>query len=87
MYEEYPHMAAVVPSTGYTPEQIRDLEETLSSIPADVIVSGTPIDLSRIVNVDKPIVRVIYEINIVEGPSMSEVVDRFLEKALPKLNR
>jgi len=85
MYREYPHMAEVVPSTGYTPEQIRDLEETLRSVPADVIVSGTPIDLSRIVNVDKPIVQVKYEVEIVEGPTIKDMVDEFLARVERKL--
>ena len=86
MYEEYPHMDKVVPSTGYTPEQVRDLEETLKRVPADVIVSGTPIDLSRVVSVDKPIVQVRYEIEVVEGPGIGEIVDAFLERAGRKLN-
>ncbi len=85
MMEEYPHMDRVVPSTGYTPSQIKDLEETLRKMPVDVIVSGTPIDLSRIVDADKPIVRVWYDIEIVEGPSISEIVDRFLDRAKHKM--
>ncbi len=85
MMEEYPHMDKVVPSTGYTPSQVRDLEETLRRMPVDVIVSGTPIDLSRIVNIDKPIVRVWYDIEIVEGPDIKEIVDRFLERAKHKM--
>lgn len=85
MYEEYPHMERVVPSTGYTERQLRDLEETLKRIPADVIVSGTPADLSRLISVDKPIVRVRFEVKVVEGPSIEELVDEFLERAKAKL--
>ncbi len=87
MYEEYPHMGPVVPSTGYTPEQRRDLEETLRRVPADVIVSGSPIDLARIIDPGKPIVRVSFEIEIVEGPSVKDIVDRFLAKASYKLEQ
>ncbi len=85
MYKEYPHMDKVVPSTGYSPEQVRDLEETLNSIPADVIVAGTPITLERIVRVNKPIVQVRYEVRVVEGPSIEELVEEFLEKAAKRL--
>ncbi len=85
MYKEYPHMDKVVPSTGYTPEQIRDLEETLNSIPADVVVSGTPIDLSRVIRINKPIVQVRYELRIVEGPTLEEMVEEFLERTRHKL--
>jgi len=85
MYKEYPHMGPVVPSTGYTPEQIKDLEKTLNSIPADVIVAGTPISLERLVRVNKPIVQVRYEIRIVEGPTLEELVEEFLERASRRL--
>ncbi|MMZ66680.1 hypothetical protein D1872_291960 [compost metagenome] len=85
MYEEYPHMGRVVPSTGYTERQLRDLEETLRRVPADVIVSGTPADLSRLIKVDKPIVRVRFEIKIIEGPTIKDIVDEFLERVSAKL--
>jgi predicted GTPase len=85
MYEKYPHMGPVVPSTGYTEEQRRDLEETLNSIPADVIVSGTPIDLERILNLNKPVVRVHYRVKVVEGPTLEDLVARFLERVSEKL--
>ncbi|MEN3000001.1 MAG: cyclic 2,3-diphosphoglycerate synthase [Acidilobaceae archaeon] len=81
MYREYPHMARIVPSTGYTREQIRDLEETLRRVPADVIISGTPIDLSRLIEVNKPIVRVSFEVEILEGPTLEEAVEEFLSRA------
>lgn len=85
MYKEYPHMGPVVPSTGYTPEQIRDLEETINSVPADVVVSGTPIRLDRVVKVNKPIVQVRYEVKIIEGPTIEEMVEEFLERTREKL--
>ena len=85
MYKKYPHMAEVVPSTGYSPEQIRDLEETLNSIPADVIVAGTPIRLDRVVKVNKPIVQVRYELRIVEGKSLEDMINEFLERVANRL--
>ncbi len=85
MYNEYPHMGPVVPSTGYTPSQLRDLEETLNSVPADVIVSGTPIDLERLLNLNKPVVKVRFAVKIVEGPTLEELVDMFLERVKDRL--
>lgn len=85
MYRRYPHMGPVVPSTGYTEEQRRDLEETLNSIPADVIVSSTPIDLERILRLNKPVVRVRYRVKVVEGPTLEELVSKFIERARSKL--
>jgi len=78
-------MDRIVPSTGYTESQIRDLEDTLRSVPADVIVSGTPIDLDKIIDIDKPIIKVKYDIEIIEGPTLKDLVDSFLEKASYRL--
>ena len=85
MYEEYPHMGPVVPSTGYAPDQLRDLEQTLNSIEADVVVLGTPADISKLIKLNKPVVRVSYELKILEGPSIKEMIDEFLERAKEKL--
>lgn len=84
MYRKYSHMGPIVPSTGYTESQRRDLEETLNSIPADVIVSSSPIDLERILNLNKPVVRVRYRIRIVEGPTLEELASKFLERVRRK---
>ena len=81
LYKEYPHMANVVPSTGYTKEQLRDLEETLMRVNADVIVNGSPADIGRLIRVNKPYVRARWELRVVEGPSIKELVDRFIEES------
>ncbi len=63
-FQKYAHLqkSKVVPALGYSPQQIKDLEDTLNAIPADAILSGTPSDLNRIIRVNKPIARVKYEI-------------------------
>jgi len=63
IYRQYPHLGLVVPSLGYGPEQLRDLQTTLDGMPCDAIVSGTPIDLGRTVKTDKPVHRVRYELD------------------------
>ncbi|MEM3849121.1 MAG: GTPase, partial [Zestosphaera sp.] len=80
LYEEYPHMKEVLPSTGYTAEQLRDLEETIRRTPADVVVLGTPADITRLVRIDKPVVKVTWELKVLEGPTISELVAEFLER-------
>ncbi|MEB3786867.1 MAG: GTPase, partial [Desulfurococcales archaeon] len=85
MYEKYPHMGPVLPSTGYSPEQLRDLEETIKRVPADTVILGTPADITRLINIDKTTVKVTYRIEVVEGPTIQEIVDDFLEKAKNKL--
>ncbi len=86
MFQEYPHMKNVVPSTGYSPQQIKDLEETLNAVPADVIVAGTPIKLERLVKVNKPIVQVKYDIKIIEGPTIADMINTFLDRVKNKLH-
>ena len=62
-YRNYPNIGAgILPAMGYSDQQVSDLQATINAIDADVILSGTPIDLARIVSVNKPIVRVRYEL-------------------------
>lgn len=62
MYARYPNAAAVVPAMGYGETQVRDLATTLDAVDCDIVVSGTPIDLTRVICVSKPIVRARYEL-------------------------
>lgn len=60
-YDKYPHMEDILPAMGYGKKQVKDLEDTINSVPCDIVLSATPINLSRVVQVNKPIVRVRYE--------------------------
>ena len=80
MHEEYPHMGPVVPSTGYNARQMKDLEETLNRVNADIIINGSPVDLGRVLRLNKPVVNVRYRIKVVNGPSIEELVEMFLER-------
>jgi predicted GTPase len=67
-YRKYPNIGAgILPAMGYSDQQKRDLQTTINAIDADVILSGTPIDLTRIVSVNKPVVRVSYDLKPREG--------------------
>ena len=59
---------------GYGRAQIRDLEATLDTVDADLVLSATPIDLTRLMTIDKPITRVHYELEQVGGPSLSDLM-------------
>jgi predicted GTPase len=61
-YRKYPTTGAVLPAMGYGEAQIRDLEATVRATPCDVVVIGTPIDLRRLIEFDKPAVRVTYDL-------------------------
>ncbi len=66
LYAKYP-VGPVLPAMGYSAEQIRELEETIEAVPADVVVIATPVDLARIAHLAKPAVRVHYELEEAPG--------------------
>jgi len=70
----------VVPAGGYSEEQVGDLKETIDAVPCDVILVGTPVDLRRIMSLNKPAVRVRYELVVLGPVSLEKVVDNFLGK-------
>lgn len=79
-FAAYPHMKKVLPAMGYSKEQLSDLEATIAATPADVVAIGTPIDLARLIRIDKPTVRVRYEVKDAGVPTLDDVLDRFLEQ-------
>ncbi|HDD60423.1 MAG TPA: GTPase [Euryarchaeota archaeon] len=79
-FKKYTHLDKVLPAMGYGEKQIKELEETINRVPADLVVAGTPIDLRRIVKVNKPVVRVRYELQEVGQINLEYVLDKFLTK-------
>lgn len=77
LYEEYPHLRRILPAMGYSPAQVAELEETIRASPADLVLDGSPVDLSRLVRVPQPIVTVDYRYDDLGGAVASEL-DRFL---------
>jgi len=84
LYSRYPNMKEVLPSTGYNEQQLHDLEETINRAEADSIILGSPADVTRLISVNKPVVRVSWELVIREGPSISDLVDEFLKRVKSK---
>ncbi len=80
-FKKYTHLSKVLPAMGYGKEQIKELEETINRCDADIVVSGTPIDLNRIINVNKPIVRVRYGVGKETEKELERIVEEFLSKA------
>lgn len=77
-FERYPHVGSVLPAMGYSDSQVDELRETIESTPADLVVVGTPIDLGCLIQVDRPTVRVCYELKQVSGPSLDDLVGAML---------
>jgi predicted GTPase len=73
-FEKYPHLTSILPAMGYTDEQIEELQQTINSCECEVVVAGTPIDLARVVSVNKPVVRVKYELQEMGEPNLKTVL-------------
>ncbi len=73
-YRKYPTTGAVLPAMGYGREQMDDLEETINRTPVDMVIIATPIDLGRLIDIDKPNQRVRYELQEIGRPTLSELL-------------
>jgi len=78
-YAQYPHLGSVLPAVGYGENQIAELEETINNTPCDVVLIGTPIDLRRVIKVNKPTVRVKYELQVIGPVCLEEILNDFLK--------
>jgi len=78
-YKKYTHLDKILPAMGYGKKQIKELEESINKSDAEVVVIGTPIDLTRIMDIKKPTVRVTYELQEIGKPDLEEVLSNFLE--------
>ena len=77
--DKYPNLGPLVPAMGYSDQQRADLQATLEAVPADLVLSGTPIDLGRIVSIDKPLLRVGYDLEELPGePALIDVLRGWL---------
>ena len=78
-YEKYPKVGNLLPAMGYSEQQINDLQETINRVPCDVVVSGTPIDLTKLITINKPLVTVGYELKErASSLKLNQVVKEFL---------
>jgi len=79
-YEKYPNSGQILPAMGYSDGQIADLEATIKATPCDVVVEGTPIDLTRVLKIDKPIAKVTYELEELEPGTIAAMVKAVVKK-------
>lgn len=78
-FEKYPDIGILLPAMGYGEQQIRDLEETINRTDCDVVIVGTPIDLRKLVKLNKPAVRVTYELQEIGKPDLVDALSPFLK--------
>lgn len=81
-FKTYPDIGILLPAMGYGKQQVADLEKTVNNTPCDVVVIGTPIDLNRIISINKPTVRVTYELQEIGSPNLQRVLEKFVSEKL-----
>ncbi|MFP5297766.1 MAG: cyclic 2,3-diphosphoglycerate synthase [Actinomycetota bacterium] len=74
VYERYPHIGELLPAMGYSAAQRKDLADTINASDADAVLVATPIDLRKVVEIDKPAVRARYELEVVSEPSLADIL-------------
>ncbi len=73
-YQKYPDTGMILPAMGYGDAQTRDLEQTIANAPVDLVISATPIDLTRVLKVTKPMQRVRYELEEIGKPDLADLL-------------
>ncbi|HEX2896937.1 MAG TPA: cyclic 2,3-diphosphoglycerate synthase [candidate division Zixibacteria bacterium] len=79
-FEKYPDIGILLPAMGYGKEQIKDLETTINKTKCDSVIIATPIDLSRLMKINKPVVRVGYNLQEIGSPNLTEILTAFVKK-------
>ncbi len=73
-YAKYPGIGTLLPAMGYSPEQVADLQTTVNAVDCDYVVIGTPIDLRKVIDIEKPSVRVGYDLEVKGSPNLEDVL-------------
>ena len=79
-FATYPHIGTLLPAMGYSPRQVQDLENTINNTECDLVLAATPIDLSQLITINKPVLRIRYEYKDNSSPTLEEVLTKRLEK-------
>lgn len=79
-FEKYSHIGNILPAMGYGEQQLKDLEATINAADCDAVIIGTPMDLSRVINIDKPYTRVHYDLDEIGDVNLETVLEKFIEE-------
>jgi len=80
-YRTYPNIGALLPAMGYGDQQVKDLAATIEKVACDSVIIATPIDLGRIIKINKPNTRVEYALQEIGHPDMEDAMKEFIQKA------
>jgi predicted GTPase len=84
-FESYRHLTNLLPAMGYSALQRHELEETIRRTPCDLVLIATPIDLARVIKIERPHLRVTYEVEELTKPSLAEMLAKFTHEHAPAL--
>src|ERR1022692_621537 len=84
-YDRYRHLTNLLPAMGYNSLQRHELEETIRRTPCDLVLIATPIDLARVIKIDRPNLRVTYEVEELTKPGLAEMLAKFVREHEPAL--
>jgi predicted GTPase len=84
VYKKFPHLHAILPAMGYSPHQMKELQQTINRADCDVVVDGSPINLKKLLKINKPIVNVRYYLDEIGKPDLETVVRKFLKNKVKK---
>ncbi len=79
-YKKFPHLEEILPAMGYGDKQMKELEQTINSADVDLVLIGTPIDLRRVVSINKPALRIGYELQEIGKPDFEDVLTDFIAR-------
>ena len=79
-FKKFTHLGNLLPAMGYGKEQIEELEETINATPCDVVVIGTPVDLRKLLHLNKPAVRARYELQEASKPDLEDILKQRFSK-------
>ncbi len=78
VFKSYPHLTEILPAEGYFPDQLKDMEATIHQTPCDLVLVATPIDLSRLIKISQPVLRVSYRVEDWGKPTLEDAIEDFL---------
>lgn len=81
IYDKYPHIGNILPAMGYYPSQLKALEETINRADVDVVISSTPCNLEKLIKVNKPIIRAVYEFAEAQSPGLGDQMEEFMMRS------
>jgi predicted GTPase len=83
-FERFPQLRNLLPAMGYSEQQRHELEETINQTPCDLVLVATPVDLAQLLHLNKPSLRVEYEVEERTQPGLGEILERFMALRRPK---